>query len=52
MTEMWVGFDYHTLNPETAQIVERRADEIKGLIRRTAQEIIEVGGRLIEVKAL
>lgn len=43
-------FDYSTLNSETRKLVEQRTSEIKSLMRQTAQGIINIGRRLIEVK--
>ena len=45
-------FDYGILDVETAKTVEKRAGEIKGLIKRTAKNIIEIGKKLNEVKQL
>jgi hypothetical protein len=44
-------FDYATLNLETRVIVQQRTVEIKSLMKRAAQDIIEIGQKLIEVKA-
>ncbi|MDJ0574252.1 MAG: DUF3102 domain-containing protein [Xenococcaceae cyanobacterium MO_234.B1] len=44
------GFDYEILDPETQITVKQKTSEIKGLIRQTAQEIVEVGQKLAEVK--
>ncbi len=44
------GFDYTSLDVETSQFVQRQTGEIRGLMKRTAQGIIEVGQKLIEVK--
>jgi len=44
------GFDYNALNSETRITVQRRTSEIKSLMRRTAQDIINIGQKLIEVK--
>ena len=52
MTEIMAKFDYNLLNVETANIVEKRALEIKGLIKRTAKNIIEIGRKLNEVNQL
>ena len=53
MSEPLERFDYELfLDQQTRAVVRKRTDEIKGLIRRTAQDIIEVGVRLVEVKDL
>jgi hypothetical protein len=44
-------FDYRQLDAETQDYVRQRTDEIKALMRRSAQDIIEIGQKLIEVKA-
>jgi hypothetical protein len=44
------GFDYTTLSPRTRVVVQQHANEIKSLMRRTVQDIINIGQRLIEVK--
>jgi hypothetical protein len=41
---------YPNLNPETLALVQEHTHEIKVLIRRTAEDIINIGQRLIEVK--
>lgn len=43
-------FDYAALDAETRIVVQQRASEIKSLMRRTAQDIINIGQLLIEVK--
>ena len=43
-------FDYTALDTETCIVVKQRTDEIKALMKRTAQGIIEIGQKLIEVK--
>lgn len=45
-------FDYTALDTETKILAQQRASEIKTLMRRTAQDIIEIGHKLIEVKAM
>jgi hypothetical protein len=42
---------YTNLDVETRIVVQQRTSEIKTLMRRTAQDIIEIGQKLIEVKA-
>ncbi len=43
-------FDYDTLETEARIVVKQRTGEIKTLVRRAAQDIIEIGQKLIEVK--
>ncbi len=45
-----IGFDYANLDAETTQFVQQQTGEIRTLMKRTAQNIIEVGQKLIEVK--
>lgn len=45
-----LGFDYTTLSPITKVVVQQHANEIKSLMKRTAQDVINIGQRLIEVK--
>ena len=42
---------YASLNVETRIIVQQRTSEIRTLMRRTAQDIVEIGLKLSEVKA-
>ncbi|MCG3208599.1 MAG: hypothetical protein FOGNACKC_02210 [Anaerolineae bacterium] len=44
------NFDYRQLDAETRIVVQQRTGEIKSLMKRTAQDIIEIGEKLIEVK--
>ena len=44
------GFDYASLDTETTQFVQQQTGEIRVLMKQTAQSIIEVGQKLIEVK--
>jgi hypothetical protein len=44
-------FDYAALDAETRIVVQQRTSEIKTLMRRSAQDIIDIGQKLIEVKA-
>lgn len=44
------GFDYASLDAETTQFVQQQTGEIRVLMKRTAQSIIKVGQKLIEVK--
>lgn len=43
-------FDYHTLDIETRQFVQQKADETHGLLKRTAEHILRVGQNLKAVK--
>lgn len=43
-------FDYSQLDSEARIVVRQRTNEIKTLMRRTAQDVIEIGEKLIEVK--
>ena len=43
-------FDYTILSPKTRTLVQQHTDEIKSLMRRTAQDIINIGQKLMEVK--
>lgn len=45
-----IGFDYDSLSIEKKEFVKTKTAEIKILIKQTAQGIIEIGQRLIEVK--
>lgn len=44
-------FDYAALDSETRIVVQQRTSEIKALMKRAASDIIEIGQKLIEVKA-
>lgn len=44
-------FDYTALDSETRIVVQQRTSEIKTLMRRAASDIIEIGQKLIDVKA-
>ena len=46
------GFDYSSLNIQCSDFVRQQTSEIRSLMKRTAQDIIEIGQRLIEVKNL
>ncbi|MEG3437675.1 DNA N-6-adenine-methyltransferase [Pannus brasiliensis CCIBt3594] len=50
MTTQLSLFDYQDLDVETRIVVRQRTDEIKTLMRRSAQDIIDIGGKLNEVK--
>ncbi len=43
-------FDYGVLDSETRIVVQQKTDEIRGLMKRTATDIIEIGERLMEIK--
>lgn len=43
-------FEYGILDAEAQMVVQQRTNEIKTLIRRTSQDIIAIGQKLIEVK--
>lgn len=43
-------FDYAALGTEIRIVVQQRTSEIKSLMRRSAQDIIDIGQKLIEVK--
>jgi hypothetical protein len=44
------SFEYAALNNKARNVVQQRTSEIKSLMRRTVQNIIEIGEKLIEVK--
>ncbi|MCC5667846.1 DUF3102 domain-containing protein [Nostoc sp. CHAB 5784] len=44
-------FDYKLLTPEQRTLVEQRTTEIREQLRRTAQDIWEIGQRLAEVRS-
>jgi len=50
MNQQLVLFDYATLDEPTREFVEQRTEEIKVLVRRTAEDIWHIGQKLIEVK--
>lgn len=49
-TQLQLGFDYDALDSETRIVVQQRTGEIRGLMRRAAQDIVDIGLKLIEVK--
>ncbi|RUT04221.1 hypothetical protein DSM106972_044490 [Dulcicalothrix desertica PCC 7102] len=49
-TEQTLNFEYGLLESETQLVVQQRATEIKMLVRRSYQDIIDIGQKLIEVK--
>jgi hypothetical protein len=46
-----VAFDYANLDTETRLVVQRRTDEIRDRMRRSAQDIFEIGERLVDVRS-
>ena len=44
------GFDYTSLTPQVRILVQGKTSELKSLIRRSAQDVINIGHKLIEVK--
>jgi hypothetical protein len=38
-------FDYAVLDPETRIVVQQRTEEIRALVRRSAQDIIDIGNK-------
>lgn len=47
---MRLGFSYDELDSETRVVVEQRTEEIRDLVRKTAQDIYRIGEKLIQVK--
>lgn len=43
-------FDYEALDTESRIVIQQRAGEIKTLAKRVASDIVEIGGKLAEVK--
>ena len=48
--EIIARFSYDALDPETRIVVRQRTGEIKSLMRQTAQGVMDIGERLVEVK--
>lgn len=48
--KVW-NYDYSQLDAETRQVVEQKTTEIRDRMGRAAQNIVEIGQRLIDVKA-
>lgn len=46
----WKTFDYSALDDSTCQFVQQQTGEIKALMKRTAQDIVEIGQKLVKVK--
>lgn len=44
-------FDYGQLDPESRIVIQQKTTEIKERMRRAAQDIVDIGQRLLEVKA-
>jgi len=44
------GFDYAVLSQEVRILVQSKTSELKSLIRRNAQDIVDIGQKLTEVK--
>jgi Protein of unknown function (DUF3102) len=49
-TQETLNFEYGVLDTEMRSIIQQRANEIKILMRRNTQNIIDIGQKLIEVK--
>ncbi|NMG18470.1 hypothetical protein [Brasilonema bromeliae] len=45
-----VNFEYGILEAQTRLVVQQCTNEIKTLMRRNSQDIIDIGQKLIEVK--
>ncbi|MFN6514077.1 MAG: DUF3102 domain-containing protein [Nostoc sp. CreGUA01] len=45
------GFDYEILDSEQRQVIQQRTGEIKERLRRSAQDIWEIGQKLAEVRS-
>ena len=43
-------FDYAVLEVEARIVVQQRTDEIRTLLRRTAQDIVDIGGKLAAIQ--
>ena len=50
MSEVVSGFNYKTLDLEVSVLAQQRAEEIRGLARRVANDFIEIGRKLSQVK--
>ncbi len=44
------SFDYTVLTPEVRTVIQNKTSELKTLMRRSVQDIIDIGQKLIEVK--
>lgn len=45
-----LAFNYALLDVESRVVIQQRATEIRTIIKRTAQDVIDIGQKLIEVK--
>ena len=50
MTIQLTLFDYQELDSETRIVVQQKTEEIKVLMRRTAQDVFDIGQKLSEIK--
>lgn len=50
-TQVAVGFDYDILAPDQRVMVQQRTGEIREQLRRSAQDIWEIGRKLVEVRS-
>lgn len=50
MNQKTVNFEYGVLEAEKQRVIQQRTNEIKSLMRRSSQDIIDIGQKLIEVK--
>jgi hypothetical protein len=46
------GFNYAVLTPEVQIIVQEKTSELKSLMRRSAQDIIDMGATLLEIRCI
>ena len=44
------AFDYASLDLETAQFLEKQTTDIKVLMKRSVEDIFEIGQKLIQVR--
>ncbi|GAA6621636.1 DUF3102 domain-containing protein [Scytonema sp. NUACC26] len=49
-TQQTLNFEYDILDGDTQRVVQQHTNEIKTLMRRNSQDIIDIGQKLIEVK--
>lgn len=45
------SFDYSALDNDTAQFVQQQTGELRAIMRRTTQDIFEIGQKLLQIKA-
>lgn len=50
MSEQLSLFDYASLTSEDRIVIKQKTEEIKVLMRRTAQDVFDIGGKLLEIK--